>query len=316
MKTDKNQHYNRRNFISGASALTFSAALLPNILTAGTAAKTNKNHPAIPKTRAEHLNLYRKVTASVEDNKEAITTFSGISYGMESTRIMTPLHGVNVAIFTRTQSQEDGSVRFMTNIVGVYHDLKTGKILEDWENPYTGKKVKAWHQINGPINYRLTPDMSLGLLDAQEGEKGFLFPVSVKDDLLMMSTHYSSNRKNPLDPEEWPLEYTGERLRTAEFNDWTVPVADIVDTSKPEADFQGSWISVRPWRPFMQMGKKEGTVVTPKIVTRCQSIGDLDRRILSFGEKYFPELMGAPQNWTTSSNKSNSDYFKEQYKRM
>jgi len=274
-----------------------------------------QDHSAVPKTTAEYLNLYRKVTASMEDDKEAITTFRGVTYGMTTNMEMTPLHGVNVGIFTRTKSLPDGSVKFMSNIVGVYNDLKTGKILEDWENPYTGKKVKVWHQINGPLSYILSPETTLGLLDAHEGTKGFQFPVSANNESLVMSTHYSSNRKNPLDAEEWPLEFTGERLRTSEFNDWVVPVADILDASKPEANFEGSWLSVRPWRPFMQMGQKEGAIITPKIVSRCKSIADLDPRILEFGEKNFPELMGAPTNWDATGYKSNSDYFKERYKR-
>ena len=199
------------------------------------------------------------------------------------------------------------------NIVGVYHDLKSGKILEDWENPYTGKKQKVWHQINGPLSYTLSPSSSFKLLDTPADAKGFQFPVSANANNLMMSTHYTSDRKNPLQPEEWPLASTGERLRTSEFNDWVVPLDDILDTSKPEADFEGSWLAFRPWRPFMQMGQQAGYIITPKKVKRCASISDLDSRILSFGEKHFPQLMGAPKEWKPGSYKSNIDYFKERY---
>lgn len=310
MKDETN--YDRRNFMANMPLFGASMAMFPGLLNASTPDESQtQSHSLIPKTSADHLNLYRKVTASLEDNKEAITTFSAITYGVSGQMTFKPLHRVNVAIFTRTVGLENGSVRFMSNIIGVYSDIETGKILTDWKNPYTEKTVKAWHQVNGPLNYILSPERSMGLLQSQSAKKeGFKLPVKVNDQSLVFSTHYASDRKNPIRPDEWPLESSGDRIRTAEYNDWIVPISEIADTSLSEARFEGSWVSIRPWRPFMQMGQAPGFLITPKLVNRLSSINEVDRRILDYGEKHFPELLGAPKNWS-GKYKSNWEYFKE-----
>jgi hypothetical protein len=305
---------NRRSFISDLPLLGLTAALIPGVVSASSSDSTAKrSHPGVPKTSADQLALYRKITASVIDGKETITTFSGITYGVSNELSVRPLHGVDVAIFTRTMAAESGSVRFMSNIVGVYSDLETNKVLDEWVNPYTGKRLKVWHQVNGPTNFELSPNQPMGgLLNAatNSDSAGFQLPFSVADQALVLSTHFATDRKNPMQPADWPLESSGERLRTAEFNQWVVPLTELADKDSTELSYTGIWFSVRPWRPFMHMGSAPGFLLTPKQVSRCPSIDDVDPRILSFGKKNFPELLGAPKVWG-DKYKTNWDYYKE-----
>ena len=82
------------------------------------------------------------------------TTVFLVEPGKRAVAIMR-LDGFNVG---RAVKNADGSYQWLAREVAYYRDLKTGKILDKWENPITGKTNDVLQVVNDPVNQRLAPE--------------------------------------------------------------------------------------------------------------------------------------------------------------
>src|SRR5690606_38603764 len=76
-----------------------------------------------------------------------------------------PFLGFQVFLATRLLPLPDGNIRRVNKEVIFYTELKRngqpGDIIEEFDNPFTGERVKVVHAINDPFNYTISETLIL-----------------------------------------------------------------------------------------------------------------------------------------------------------
>ena len=160
----------------------------------------------------------------------------------------------------------EGGYRKLLREVVVYREMTMkgpGKILETWDNPYTGETVRVVPIMNDPFNYNITltyPDPpSFGGLNQEKPPKvPFLLPWSVKGDMMHLTTDIHLYYPNALQPEKWPRESAGPMVQVSELYRYYFSVADMKNPNLTQVPCSGSWARVTPWLPWMLMGMRAG----------------------------------------------------------
>ena len=78
---------------------------------------------------------------------------TGIVHSVRAGEPVRPLFGFEVFSGLRVLQQPDGSWQRLCRELVFYTDLKTGAILEQWDNPFTGERVRVVDIANDPFNY-------------------------------------------------------------------------------------------------------------------------------------------------------------------
>jgi hypothetical protein len=160
----------------------------------------------------------------------------------------------------------EGGYRKLLREVVVYREMTMkgpGKILETWDNPYTGETVRVVPIMNDPFNYNITltyPDPpSFGGLNQEKPPKvPFLLPWSVKGDMMHLTTDIHLYYPNALQPDKWPRESAGPMVQVTELYRYYFSAADMKNPNLTQVPCSGSWARVTPWLPWMLMGTRAG----------------------------------------------------------
>lgn len=266
---------------------------------------------------ADHLRLFVKMSASLEEGASSYLLYSGTTFGVLAGNDLRPLYGMAGVSPVRTFKTPDGGFRFLANEAAVFTDLSTGEVLNTSSNPYLDDETqKVWHLRNGPLDYEIHPDKPISgggwrlLLESKFGANGFFMPLRVERDAVIVTLDVQATRKNPLDPRIWKRESTGANLRSSEHNTWRVSRAEAEDESKATANAFAAWHSFKEWRPWMLMGKRPGHIYNHLIARRISSLAEAPKPLVAWYEKNHPEFLSAPSEWT-GSYRSDWDYFRE-----
>ena len=96
------------------------------------------------------LNAYQRLSGSL-DNRLIIWWMTGTRYGVANAR-STALYGMQVGMFHRFYRQPDGNYKLAFFELTYYTDLASGELLEEFDNPYTGKVNRVRHVPPGAGN--------------------------------------------------------------------------------------------------------------------------------------------------------------------
>jgi hypothetical protein len=169
----------------------------------------------------------------------------------------------------------------------LYLDPTTGLPLESWTNP-AGRKVDVWHQRNGPVNYEISPAKAmLGNFARADGQKveGFQLPWRLHGPFATFALDAVANRKNPLDPKEWPLESSGPTIPTTEHSQYTMLRRDLENKRLLSLPFVAALQSLKPWHPWMMMGQRPGKVFTRMTAHKVAGPQVLPAPLLNYAQK-------------------------------
>ena len=166
----------RRGFSIGVSC-GVSCGIAQFIASSGqarTAASINWDDPS------ERLHTMIRIMGRTDEGV-AIRWIKGVLSGIVDQET-TQLLGVSQQIFTRHQRKDDGSFDAVYLELVYFTDLETGKVLDKWNNPYTGRKVTVPAQVLGPTRIKIP--MSLSVINepyAMEGikNKHWLEPLPI-----------------------------------------------------------------------------------------------------------------------------------------
>jgi hypothetical protein len=220
---------------------------------------------------------YARIDADVDPTKEKCGWLKGKAYGVRDNEKVRPLFGVEGFSFVRTKRLEDGSWRRMLREVVFYRDLETGRILETWDNPYTGEKVRVVPIANDPFNFTITafqpePPSYGGLNKDKPAPKPFLqdWEFGPEGDMIL-HTGIDMQYPNALQPDKWPRESSGVMNRVSEHFIYVVKRKDVENPNLTHIPHVGSWSRITPWLPWMLMGQAPGHV---SYFTHFQTIPD------------------------------------------
>ena len=197
----------------------------------------------------------------------------------------------------------DGRYQNLHREVVFYMDLKEDRILEEWDNPFTGETVEVFHTNNDPVNSHYAPMFEQTFGNEEEGfetvEFPFILPWDVFGDRAVCSFAVNTRWPSPLPPDKWPREHFGEWYRTSEYFQLH---ASLVRPERSRGcrrcQHTGAWQKVAPWHPWMADGQPaEGGIIGITNVFSLDGTHQLPRHVREYAERNYPKYMHAPTEW-------------------
>jgi Protein of unknown function (DUF1838) len=245
-----------------------------------------------PKTSNEAFVRMRADTSGQDVYADWHTTVFIVEPGKRAMPIMR-LDGFNVG---RAIKRDDGSYQWLSREVAYYRDLKTGKILDKWENPLTGKTNDVVQVINDPVN------------SVFAGSRAF--PFRVKGDDVFMTFDVPLAYPNALLPADFPEESTGPTYFATETFMFFAKMSDFANPKLTSVPATYAWARTGPWLPWMKLGQRPGYVLYTGQGKKLKDKSELDPVVREYTEKNYPDFMKAPITLVTPNETSWTYYRK------
>jgi Protein of unknown function (DUF1838) len=251
-------------------------------------------------TAAKNIETFVRVRASTEP-VDVTVWFSGNIYGYtpgEPHKHLFTFEGFNIG----RAEKVDGGYSWVSREAVFYKDAKTGEILEQFTNPYTGEVNDVLHVWNDPVNGGFVengPRGAWGLTPEIAGNS-----VNFATDVFLMYP-------NPLQPGEWPRESCGPMYQGAELFRFIARRSDLEGDS-PSVPCDVSWVRMAPFVPWMLMGTHPGHMVYHTGGQKLMGgYKELPAHIRKYTEQHRPEYAFAPKAFVSPNETSWTFYAKE-----
>lgn len=271
-------NFTRRQLLAGAGGV---AGLAAGIGAEAAGMTLNLDEPE------DNLKALIKLQADLS-GADAIGGFPGEVWGWvpgEGNRLLFRSYGIGASHVERV----DNGWRFYHREVMYYLDPETGEILQDWVNPYTGKRVEVLHILNDPVHrfYAISG-----------GRFAAPFPYTVHDDDLVFRISVFSFRDSVMPRIEYPLHSANNKYQAAELWIMNGRVSEVMNPDITSASCVTSWTRVGQWLPFMEMGNRPGIMVYhSESYKLLRGVAELPEYIRSYTEKNHPEYLESPKTW-------------------
>lgn len=251
-----------------------------------------------------------------------VSTFHGAMYASVGTSRLQPLFGYAGTGITKVRFVGEGSserLQMRGKETGFFYDLRTGEVIETWDNPFTGETVEVFPFLNDKIGGELTLEMpTLYVGDAEEhgvhmnenvdaaadGSLPFLLPWAVYGDEVLLEWDYAHEYPNPVTPVGWPKSSTGDTINPSEHFVIYTSKRELEDRDLASAHFRAGFSRVSPFWPWMRMGGSglEGGVMTGRLHSRktIRGLDDVPPGIRAYTEENHPDYFEAPTDWDVS----------------
>lgn len=233
----------------------------------------------------ELLDAYQRLSGSFDD-RLVIWWMSGTRYGVVDAQSRA-LYGMEVGMFHRFYLQPDGSFRIAFFELTYYSDLRTGMLLESFENPYTGETNRVRHVRLGPeirelsVKGLMTEDNPL--IQSYETSLG---PAVVNDDRIWIPASVEATIK-------FPKPTAPEIL----INIYTTVQGSLAAATNPDVVSAGCTLefhNVLKWEPWMQMGDHPGHMMSTASGRKLESMDDLPLSYLAMAEQVHGKYIADP----------------------
>jgi hypothetical protein len=246
-----------------------------------------------PENSGEAFVRMRADTSGADVIADWHTTVFIVEPGKRAVAVMR-LDGFNVG---RASKNADGSYQWLSREVAYYRDLKTGKILDKWENPLTGKINDVIQVINDPVN-------------SVFGRPGGSLPWRVKGDDVFMTIDVPLAYPNSLLPADFPEESTGPMYFATESFMFFSRQSDFANPKLTSVPTTYSWARTGPWLPWMKMGTRPGYVLYTGQGKKLKNAAELDPVVREYTEKNHPDFMFAPKAFV-APNETSWTYYRK-----
>jgi hypothetical protein len=312
---------------TAGGGLGFAAAMgaIPGMMPAAQAAwSPNFEDPK------DNLKAFIKLTSDLS-GKPIVGWFSGHVFGVVGDEILKPLFAVEGFGTGMCVAQPDGTYKSSWKEIGLYKDLKTGKVLDRWTNPYTNETVEVVHIQNEAVNTIQAPnypDFSKMALLGEAGQlkmefpnytrtddptRPFVLPWTVVGDQVAVWNDFRGRVKNVLDPKVYVRESTGEYIRVSEFFLNMGSQKLLMDEGVANVPSTGAWNRLAPWLPWMFMGTAPGHLFYRATTQKLSKFEELPRPLLDHAEKNFAKYLDYDTPWRMP-NESSWEVYKKMKK--
>jgi hypothetical protein len=231
-------------------------------------------------------------------------------------------HLFNFEVFStiRVLRQADGSYQRMTKETIIYTDPKTGAVLNEWDNPYTGERVKVVHVANDPYNWIIASTVQPPALPGTEtsgqavpGGAPYLLHWSIfGPDTVVLTEDFHGYYPNLLNPAKWPRESGGPMIQSSELFRYFIKASDLENPAMTHVPHNGSWVRVQPWLPWMLMGPASGHIMYDGIFRPSRTLDYFPAPVLAWIRANHPDYLTAPTKWYGPNYSSLEHYAREQ----
>jgi hypothetical protein len=229
-----------------------------------------------------HLGLLQKKLIYSTDDRPLIWWTRGKKYGSINGEI-TPLWTLNVLLFKAVTQNDDGSFNARSMEIVYKTDVETDALLNSWRNPYNGEVYEEVPLIMGPLTRRFTsagPISQTALPGADIKRSGTLGPAEIAGDDVWLWA------------DSQVLVDRGERgtFRANDLSTYHGKVSDVLNPNIQSAPATMTVHIIQSWHPWMNMGDREGTLVTRIAGAKCFSVDDIHPRIRGLLRSHHPDI--------------------------
>ena len=246
---------------------------------------------------------YARLNGDLDESKQKYGWFKGFIMAIRPNKPILDALGFQGFGVSRLEKQADGSYAKILREVGLYTDLRTGEVLEEWKNPMTNKNVRVVHIANDPFNYVIEDHFpeppKFGDLNQEEIPKiPFILPWQQRGDRLDMEIHINLFYPNALDPKKWVRESNGPMVQVSEGFAYHVDAAKMQDANYSTLPYSGTWNRITPWLPWMHMGQTPGHMMYSAFMGSGEDLEQVhSRQVLDYVEKHYPKYFTAPETY-------------------
>lgn len=242
--------------------------------------------PAKPEDAVE---VMKRAQCGPKDGTPAVYHWSGRIYSRvegEPDRLLLAGEGMNIRqCVTVTDAKRGAGYRQVSREVMIFTDPKTGEIVRNWTNPWTGETVEVMHIANDPVN---VPAAFPYGADGKPFRPGF----RRMGPWLAMPMEVPLFYNNVLAGDY--QDYVGGKYHAMEIFDFIAPAAEILDTRNPTAHPSISWVRISDWMPWMKMRGRQGQLVFNAVGTKLDSFDELPALLKDEIPARYPAYTQAP----------------------
>jgi len=210
-----------------------------------------------PSNPADAVEISKRLQCGISEDEPAVYHWSGNIYGRSPgirDKLLFKGEGMNIRRCVEVEDPERGKGwRLISREIMLMLDPKTGEVVDQWENPYTGKTVDVMQIHNDPVNGR--PNFPIG----RDGSPFQLSTMRVEGPYVFMPFEVPLFYTNPLAGDY--QDYVGGKYHAMEIFDFAALKDELFDASKPTAYPMISWVRISGWAPWMEMGGRPGQMV-------------------------------------------------------
>ena len=259
-----------------------------------------------PETGEGYIELSRKLHCSLKDGEETTWTWSGNSYSRvagERDKLLFKLVGMNVRQCISVEDPERGKgYRMVSREIMLYLDPKTGEVMREWENPWTGKSNEVIHVANDPVNSRV--NFPLGK-DGKEQRFAARFEGGKYFAAFEIPLYYT----NPMGGDY--QQQIGGTYHSTEIFDFTGNADTLLDASSNIEYGTIAWVRISQWLPWMNMAGRHGILYFNAVGRKLEQWDDLPTVLKNEIKANYPEYTNAPPADDKRKNETSWTYMKK-----
>ncbi|PQM29527.1 hypothetical protein CVO77_00985 [Sphingopyxis lindanitolerans] len=242
-----------------------------------------------PAKAEDALEIGKRTQCGIGD-QPAVMHWSGKIYARvqgEPDRHLFDGEGMNIRRCVPVSDPKRGEgYRMVSREIMLFTDPRTGAILREWKNPWTGETVEVMHIANDPVNMR--PNFPL---DA-DGKP--VPPMTLKrmGEWVLMPLEVPLFYPNPLAGAY--QDYVGNQYHAMEIFDFVARADELLDTRHPTAYPAVSWVRLSDWMPWMKMGGRQGQIVFNAMGAKLKSYDELPKLLKDEIAASYPDYTAAP----------------------
>ncbi len=260
-----------------------------------------------PKVSADAFEISKRTQCGDADGKQAVYHFAGKIYSRvegEPDRLLFIAEGMNVRQCVAVEDAKRGKgYRLVSREVLFYIDPKTGQILHQWANPWSGETVNVMHIHNDPVNSR--PSFPSGA----DG-KPATFTGRREGKWLFMPFEVPLFYENVLGGAY--QDYVGGKYHAMEIFDFVADANDMLDTKNATSYPSISWVRVSDWMPWMKQRGRQGLLVFNAVGSKLRSFDELPSVMKAEIARNYPIYTAPPPGDDPRPNATTWTVFKAQ----
>lgn len=289
---------NRRGALRLAAGAALVSATAGCASTQGTAAA---KRPLAFKDPVWNREISARLEANADPKKFVYGLASGVVAGVRDGEKLRPLMRFEVFSTIRVVRQADDSYQRLCREVVFYRNLETGQLMDEWDNPYTGERVKVVDVANDPYNYVISdhfpqPPSYGGLNKETRPKRPFIRNWSLLDaDTVGLESDIHLYYPSAMQPEQWPRESPGKMTRVSEMFRYIIRRSDLEDASLGHIPYHGVWNRVTPWLPWMLMDQAPGHIIYTGTMASHETLDFHPKDVIERVKARYPKYLVAPE---------------------
>jgi hypothetical protein len=241
---------------------------------------------------AKRLDAFIKVEGDLA-GKEVVQYGAGSIYTFIEGQTDRKLFDTEAFAVRRYQRIDGGWVRLHRE-VAVYRDAETGKIINNWYNPYLERYVPVLDIVQEFNRQYLVSELG----------KSFNVTVKTHDDDAFFVRNFFISREAEIQPKDYPLHGQDTRWELAEYHNYFCKISDLVNPKLTSAPCVGVTNSVSSFLPWLEMGNVPGHLIFQMRSAKLARVQDMPKDLVDYVAKNYPDYLGAPTSFSPADAKT------------